>query len=86
MGLIGAAAPFVSHFALGGPLVPVAGAAVLTGLGWERFAHAEIDQQGGHGLFLGGLAGLAFAVLYNLRGSAAQIVAYTNPDSMRGVG
>lgn len=85
-GLVGAAAPFVSRFVFGGPLLPVAGAAVLTGLGLEHFAKTTQAKAEGHGLFLGSLAGLAFSVMYNLRNSAAQIVAATNPDQLRGVG
>lgn len=85
-GVAGAAAPFVSRFALGGPLLPVAGAAVLTGLAWEKFGKGETARAGGHGLFLGALAGLGFSLLYNLRNSAAQIVAAKNPDTLRGVG
>lgn len=85
-GLAGAAAPFLSRFALGGPLLPVAGAAVLTGIAWEKFGKGDTARQGGHGLFLGGLAGLGFSVLYNLRNSAAVLVAAKNPDTLRGVG
>lgn len=85
-GVVGVAAPFVSRFALGGPLLPVAGAAVLTGLAWEKFGKGDAARQGGHGLFLGGLAGLGFSLLYNLRNSASQIVAAKNPDTLRGVG
>jgi hypothetical protein len=83
VGALAAAAPLVSKLALDGPAVPVAGAIVLAAYaaGKARAVSPDVST----GAMLGGLAGLAFSVLYNLRGASAELVRATSPD-MRGVG
>lgn len=83
-GLAAAAAPVVSRLAFDGPAVPIAGATVLGAylLGKTHAAPPALAE----GAFFGGCIGLAFSVLYNLRGASSMLVQASNPDSLRGVG